>query len=340
MKKVILFSVSLVIGVALIVWIYQHIGLRGALLKFSDLLLWQMVALFLLALFKVVFWVARWWVVLKMMGFSNLSFRKLAAARLGEFAISYLTPGIYWGGEGIRIFALKNNFNIPLSKGLTSIILDRLFDVIGFCFFIFIGIVVFFFERNLNAVLFLGLLILLPSLLLIFIFKFPGLERILSFLARIFRLEKIEYIKRNKESLRRVGRETVDFFRRPLLQVGTAVILTILGFFAGVCQIIFFLAFLGEHFSLFNSMIMKILIVISGFIPLPANLGALEGTNVLVFQGFHFTAETGLGFSLITRLVDFSFVILGILILIYYFGNYLFSKIMNNKKNNNGLMGQ
>jgi len=327
MRKIILFSVSLIVGVFLTVWIYQHIGLKGVLLRFSDLLLWQMAALFILTFFKIIFWIIRWRIVLRTMGFGNLPFRKLAAARLGEFAVSYLTPGIYWGGEGVRIFVLKKFFNISLSKGVVSIILDRLFDIIGFCLFIFIGIIIFFLERNLNAVLFLAILVSLPVFLLFFIFKFPGLERILNFLIKIFRLEKLEYVRRNGENLRGIGHSVTVFFERPLSQLGPIMVFTALSFFASVCQVMLFLSFLRESCSLFSGMVMRILMVVAGFVPLPANLGVLEGTNTLVFQWFHSTAETGLSFSLLTRLIDFSFVILGILILFYYLGGHLFNKI-------------
>jgi len=97
MRKILLFSISLLFGLSLAIWIYTHIDLRDVFLRFGFLVWWQIIILFSLTLTKIIIWVFRWKLILKAMGFRGLPFKSLVAARLGEMALSYLTPGIHYG---------------------------------------------------------------------------------------------------------------------------------------------------------------------------------------------------------------------------------------------------
>ncbi len=72
------------------------------------------------------------------------------------------------------------------------------------------------------------------------------------------------------------------------------------------------------------------LTLFSSLIPIPAMLGIYEGTNILAFQTVQLTAETGLSFTLMTRLIDFSFVFVGLLIIVYYLTHHVF-RFVNGK---------
>jgi len=61
-------------------------------------------------------------------------------------------------------------------------------------------------------------------------------------------------------------------------------------------------------------------------------LGVYEGTSIIAFQSVKLTAETALSFTLMTRLIDFSFVFVGLLIIAYYLAHHVF-KFFNGKNN-------
>lgn len=330
MKKIFLFSFSLIIGILLVIWIYQRIGLKNVFYQFAYFAGWQIFILFVLTLVKIFIWATRWHLILKVLGFIKLPFKSLAAARLGEMAVSYLTPGIYWGGEGIRVFALKNKHGIPLSKGVVSVILDRLFDLAGFCIFLFIGLFIVLFRGNFAGGLFLFISVLLVFLLFFIIFKILGINRILNFFVKVFQLEKIKYVRQNKHKINKIGREVTGFFKKSPLLIYPILFFSSLGFFAGVYQLMFFLKFLGNFYSFADSMLAKVLILFAGIIPIPGNLGTYEGASVLAFQGIKLSAETGLSFSLITRLFDFILIGIGIFIVVYYLTGYLSRYLIKN----------
>lgn len=333
MRKIFLFSLSLIIGMTLLIWIYQRIGLEGVFLKFNFLGWWQILILFLLTLVRILIWTWRWQLILKAMGITHISFKSLSAARLGEMSVSYLTPGIYWGGEIVRILGLKNKKGIRLTKGIISVILDRLFDIAGFCLFIFFIILVFLLGNNFLGALALFLLGLGILAFFIFILKIFSSKKILIFLVKLFRLKKIKYINNLDlpDKIGLISQEINSFFKKPALVIYPIILLSSISFFTGIFQLMFFLIFLKESYTFAGVLIMRVIIMVSSVLPIPANLGIYEGVSVLVFKGFGLTAETGLSFTLITRLIDFTFVALGIFLIIYYAAGYLI-KFLN--KNN------
>jgi len=334
MRKILLFTISLLIGIGLLVWIYQSIGLKGVFAKFSFFKGWQIFVLFLFTFIKILIWTWRWQLILQGLGCTKLPFKDLASLRLGEMSISYLTPGVYWGGEIVRVVGLKKKKNIPLSKGATSVILDRLFDMTGFCFFIFVGLLILLFSKNFVLAFVLLIFGLIAFLFLFIIFKVIGIERMLSFFVRVFRLEKIRYIRQRKHKIKGIGREATLFFKKSPVRTAVITVIAGLGFLISVYQLMFFLMVLGEAFSFYSSMVIKTSLLFGGIVPIPGNLGIFESISVLAFQGFKFSAETGLSFSLMMRLIDFSFIALGIFVLLYYSTGYIFNFLGKNNYDN------
>jgi uncharacterized membrane protein YbhN (UPF0104 family) len=107
MKKYFFFSFFLLLGISLFVWIYQQFDLENISLRFRFLNKEQVLILFFFTLYRFWAWVVRWQLILKSMGIKKIPGRILFGARLGEMSLSYLTPGLYYGGELIRIWVLK-----------------------------------------------------------------------------------------------------------------------------------------------------------------------------------------------------------------------------------------
>ncbi len=336
MKKILLFSVSFLLGVSLIVLIYHRIDLRDIFLRFKFLTLTQIAVLFLLTLTKISIWVVRWKIILKRMGFSRLRFRSLFSARLGEMSLSYLTPGMYYGGEVVRLFALKKNTQVPLSSGIVSIVLDRIIEITSFGLFAFLGALILIFRRSLVGAFFYTLLGLVTLILVFLIFRLLKSDKI-SKLIKFFHLDKIKFFGQTNDlnltdRVTLIRGQTMDFFKNAPQAVFKGIILSLLGFITTVLQINFFIRFLGESSTFANAVLVRILTLFSGLIPIPATLGVYEGVSVLAFQNFHLTAETGLSFTLMTRLIDFSFVAAGLLIIIYYLTHHFFQMLNKNHR--------
>jgi len=185
MKKILLVIISLAIGIPLVIWLYEKFGLDRATVALSILRLWQVLILFFLTGINIYIWVVRWQLVLKALGY-RICFRDLIEAQLGERAVSYLTPGIHYGGEVVRVFILGKKKKIPLTDITCSVILDRLMEVSGFCIFLFLGASELVFRGNYIWASFLVILGIFILLILTLVFKLVGLKKILIFLPDFF----------------------------------------------------------------------------------------------------------------------------------------------------------
>jgi len=336
MKKFFLFIVPFLFGVCLIVWIYHRINLREVFLHCRFLTWFQFLLLFFLTFGKILAWAVRWKIILKGMGFSKLSFKTLFSARLGEMSMSYVTPGMYCGGEVVRLLVLRKKTRISLTQGMVSIVSDRIIEITSFGIFAFLGVLIALFRRSLTGVFFYFLLTLLPLILVFLIFRLFKSNKIPK-LIKFFHLDKIKLFKQSEEDLSEKARficeSIVNLFKNCPRMVFQSIILSLLSFILTVFQIVFFIKFLGQSGIFNDAVLVRILSLFSGIIPIPAALGIYEGINALSFQMVRLTPETGLSFTLIIRLIDFIFVAAGFLIIIYYLSHHFF-QIINNKKNN------
>ncbi len=74
--------------------------------------------------------VLRWGWFLRQMGY-HIPWTRLVAYRLAAFGISYFTPGTQFGGEPVQVYALVRRDGVPWAHATASVVLDKLFEVVG-----------------------------------------------------------------------------------------------------------------------------------------------------------------------------------------------------------------
>ncbi len=332
MKKYFFFSFFLLLGISLFVYIYKQFNLESVSLRFRFLSKEQILILFLLTFYRFWAWVVRWQLILKSMGIKKIPFRILFGARLGEMSLSYLTPGLYYGGELVRVWVLKKERkNIPLSQITASIVLDRIIEIGSFGVFTLISVFILLGRGSFFQSGFFLLLGFLPLILVYFIFQLIKSKQIIK-LVKFFRLEKLNSQRDLTEGFNSFQKQIVGFFKNSPRTMIKGIVLSLSTFLVGAIQIFLFINFSGEFASIFDTILIRTLNLFSELVPIPATLGVFEGVNILGFQLLKLNSETGLGFTIIKRLIDFVFVVSGLLVI----GYYSFQKIRQslNKKDN------
>ncbi|GAI45708.1 unnamed protein product, partial [marine sediment metagenome] len=126
-KKVFLLLISLLIGVVLFVWIGKIVGwqeIKNAFLAFTG---WQGLAILGLTLLMMLVGTWKWKEILKGVG-AKVPFKSLLNPYLAGFSIMFLAPILVWGGEIFRGYILKERNSVPWSKGMASVIIDRILE--------------------------------------------------------------------------------------------------------------------------------------------------------------------------------------------------------------------
>ena len=343
MKKIGALIISLAIGLLLIVLVYNKIGIGNIFLQIKILAWWQIAILFLLYFANVFIWIIRWKIILTAMGHKNLPFKLLSQARIGESALSYVMPGMYYGGEVIRMVALKKSNNVSVSQATISIIIDRVMETAGLGVFLFLGIFCLIFKHQFVWASFFIVSLLVILFLFLLAFKLVGLRKIMSFFAKIFGLRKIRrYNLKGKwislaDRVESIGQEVMTFFKKSPKIVYQGLILTCITWILNILQLVFFVYFSGKSISLIAALPMFIIITFFvSLIPIPADLGVYEGTSTLIFKNFGFNGALGLSFSLVSRFINFFLVAIGFFFIIHYFTKSIFnlSKELSNDDNN------
>jgi glycosyltransferase 2 family protein len=254
------------------------------------------------------------WLVLLRQAGSRKSFFTLFTARLTGFAISYLTPSLYLGGEPARA-AVLNDSTISYKKALASVVLDKYIElftklpciIMGFAFLIIILKPEFFviFVSTVFIVFFVSLFLFLLIKLFrdkAFIHNFFRiiLRPVLKFRPR-FAVKVMLVVKEFQSDISTIIKEKKAFY----LASGIGFLISLIEVFQSY-YIISFLYPTGYSPSMI--LIFSFIIYFSSLIfslipyPTPGGLGPVEGIYVIFFILFGMQRADGLLYSLLLRM--------------------------------------
>ena len=316
---------SIVIGLGLLVAVLYFVGWRKTLSEMVSLGVLGILSVLSNVLISMTFWILCWWVILRSYGI-RLPLRSIIGARLAGYAVSYLTPTLYFGGEPVRAMLVVGKTDAPTTRIFATIVVERFLGGLSMIVFILIGS---FYaltspqippsERRLLAsvVGFVTFWILVG--LINFAGNFKWISRIIRLLGRPF--------SRWRDALERAAMkvsETEDEIHYAFTKhwKGTLVaflLQTVATFFVYTRPQFFFLFSTGLHFTLPQlSLIFTFTIMLSFFLWItPGGLGTAEAALVGVFA-LALPAATSAGvvaYSLTFKLMESIFVAIGMVYL-------------------------
>ncbi|MBU0598436.1 flippase-like domain-containing protein [Patescibacteria group bacterium] len=317
MKKILLFILSVVVGAALFIGVIYHIGydeIKNAFASFS----WPVIFIIVgLSLFQMIVIIYRWQLVLRAQG-DDIKFRKLLAPKFVGYAVSFLTPGLYVGGEPVRAYLLKKQAGVRLSHGMASIIVDKILDFTYPIPFLIAAMVyaVLKYEIPWEAVGVLAavLLGLITALVLFFVQTYRG-KGFFSALLHIFHLDRVGKIKPWLERFIYFESLIITFFNRRYKLFIKGLLLSFLGGLIIVAQFYIILNALDIPAGLWQMLVMMVFMILSFLLPIPGSLGSFETSQALVFNALKYPASVGVAFTLVFRVAEFVKVGIGLVFL-------------------------
>ncbi len=335
-KKFLLFLFSLLIGVGFFVWIIDFVGwqeIKNAFLVFTG---WQGMVILGLTILIAVIGAWRWKQILAGEGV-NISFGGVFKLYLSGFAAMFLAPIISCGGVVFLSYFLKEKHSVSWSKGVASVIIDRVLEWTANLAVIFFG------------TLFFLLAIGLPPMKLIMIFS--GVFLIFAagigfFYFKSFRSESmVRFFIRNGNN-RPLGaeKEIFNFFNFRNMSMWKSFGLSFLRVVVMYLRVWFLIIFLGREIAALPILSILGFSYLSAMVFIPASLGSHELIQAFSFEAFGLGAGTGVIFAMIIRAAEIILTLFGIIILfklgLGLLQKALFRKIenlINNKYNNNQL---
>jgi len=322
LKKIIIFLITLAIGLAVFSLATSKVGAEEIIKAFSIFPSWGIVVILLLTVLISVVGTWRLKFILEVQG-NKLPFLKLFEVWIAGFAISYLTPIAILGGEVFMIYALRRSYPISWEKSASAVFIHKVLDATIFFPFLILGIFTFpvlsgFFPKG--GIIIVGGVVagILITLLAVFYIKSFREESTLDWFLKIFRMnrKKLEERGEGGRLVLLAEKEIVSFFGVRKKEMWQGIGLSLLKYILIIARIFLLIFFLKGSFHVLESIAAYGFFNLAILVPVPAMLGSLEVAEGLVFEGMSFGANVGLAFSLVLRSMDTLFCIIGLVLLV------------------------
>jgi putative membrane protein len=299
-----------VVGLAVVAWLVWDLG-PGTVWEAIHTLSWRLALVMLFPYGVAIVADTLGWLVL--LPRCPVSWGTLAAARLAGEAVNLLTPTASVGGEPLKAYLVRDR--LPLEEGLASVVVDKTTMVMGQAAFLAAG-------------LGLALLVLHPSramtiamaaLLAVEIvgvggFAIAQIRGGLAVAGRILHRLGVGRAGSHQELLREVDGRLPRLYRERRARVVVSALLHMLGWAVGGLEIYVVLTLADIPVTLTTALVVEAVGCAVRFVTfmVPGSLGALEGGNVAVFAAFGLPGAAGLSFSLVRRLREATWALIGL----------------------------
>ncbi|PJE68716.1 hypothetical protein COU96_03075 [Candidatus Shapirobacteria bacterium CG10_big_fil_rev_8_21_14_0_10_38_14] len=331
MKKVLLFFISLFVGIGLLVWIIRFVGwpqIKSAFLIFTG---WHGVIIVLLTFLMLLVGAWKWKMILKNQGYA-LSNREIIAPYLTCFSMVYLFPMVILGGEIFRSYVLREKHGVPWGKAIASVVIDKILEATSFLIAILAGLTFFLLKiglppRNL-AIILGGVLVLFIIGIGFFYFRTFKKQSIIKPLIKFFNRSKLP----NGDILE-MEREIFKFFKikKKVLWQGFGLAFLRVAITWLRCWVL--ILFLGKSITVFPALSILGFYYFAMMIPIPAALGSHEVVQVFAFNALGLGSSIAPAFTMIQRGSELIMAFIGIIIFfklgLGLFQNLLLKKLTN-----------
>jgi len=314
MKKILLFLISLLIGIGLFIWIGKTVGwqeIKDAFFVFSG---WQGLIIFSLTLLMILIGNWKWKEVLKGENV-KISFSNLFKPYLAGFSVMFLAPILLLGGEVFRAYVLKEKNSVAFPKSMASVVIDRILEWTANLVVIFLGVLFFLYRigfppGNLRMI-FGGVFLFFAAGIFLFYLKIYKRESIVKFSSKILGLR----ILSDKNSFFEIEKEIFNFFKLNKISMWKGFGLSVLRVTIMYLRAWLLIIFLGKEISALPVLSILGFSYLAIMIPIPTALGSHEAIQVFAFNSLGLGSSSATAFTMIIRGTELIVALVGLIIL-------------------------
>jgi len=328
LKNFLLFLLSLFLGIGLFIWIIKFVGwraIKNALLVFTG---WQGMVILGLTFLLSLICIWKWKEILKGLEV-EISFRNLFRPYFAGFSVMYFFPIALMGGEVLRSYLLKEKKYLSWTKGMASVIIDRILDWTTNLIIVFLGMIFFLSKASSLpqklGIIFGGVFFFWVVGIFFFYFKVFKKESMAKFFIRL-----INFKYKDMEPLE-VEKEIFTFFKPKKAHFWKGFGLAFLEEVIMFLRTFLLVSFLGKNISPLSTLTINGFLYLATMIPIPASIGSHDVVQAFSFDALGFGAGTGVVFTLIIRGAETILALFGLLILFRLGLNLLKITLFKNK---------
>lgn len=312
MRKFLLLLISFFFGTGLFIWIGETVGwqeIKNAFLVFTG---WQGMVIFSLTLLMLLVGNWKWKEILKSGG-NNISFFNLLRTYLASFSIRFLAPIILVGAELFQGYVLKERNSVPWSKGMASVIIDRILEWTANLVVIFLGVLIFLLMIGLPPtkllIIFGGVFLFFAGGTIYFYLKAFKRESMVKAFGKIFNHQL------DSQPLE-TEKEIFNFFKLKRLSMWKAFSISFLRAVVMYFRAWLLILFLGKEISSLPVFSILGFTYLAVMIPIPTALGSHEAIQTFAFNSLGLGLPTATAFTMIIRGAELLIALVGVIILL------------------------
>jgi len=132
------YVLSLLLGFGLLAAVLHFVGWRQILAEMRNLGAIGILSVVGNVALAMAAWVVCWWIILASYGI-RIPLARILGARTSGYAVSYLTPTLYFGGEPFRALLVSDSTAAPTTRVFATIIVERFLGGLSMILFILVG---------------------------------------------------------------------------------------------------------------------------------------------------------------------------------------------------------
>lgn len=301
-KQKILFGFSLILGLAIFIWLGKIIGWEKIGEAFSVFTGWQGLVIIFLSFLIAIIGNWRWKEILKDSGI-NVPFNNLFKIYLGGYSMMYLMPILIWGGEAFRVYGLTKEKNISWKKTFASVIIERILEWTINIVVIFLGLAFFLYNVYLppkELVLVFGVsLIFFVSIISYFYIKALRRKSIIRQVVKKFWKKEVS----DDNGFISVENDVFEYFRWGK-SFSKGIALSVLRALVMQLRVWILVIFLGNMIGFLPSLSILGFTYLSSMIPIPTSLGSHEAIQYFAFSSLGLLSSMSTVFTMILRAAE------------------------------------
>ncbi len=132
------FALSIAVGLALLGGVLYWVGWRRIFAEMRTLGVAGIAGIVGSVLLAMAGWTLSWWIILRSYGI-RLRLPQVVGAQLSGYAITYLTPTLYFGGEPVRALMITGKTDAPTTRIFATVFIERFLGGLSVILFILVG---------------------------------------------------------------------------------------------------------------------------------------------------------------------------------------------------------
>lgn len=281
-----------------------QIGASIAALTWAQWLSWILINLLIIFVGN-----RRWFLLNKAVGF-RVKFLQLLAIRQAGQTVSFITPGPQFGGEPLQIFWLCRYQKIQTTKAVTALAMDRFCELLVNFSVLLSGVILLAFFPSTDTVDWIRVIVALTLLVgsvLGLGWTFANQPRWASiiFVCMTARWQHSPRLQRFGTHWRVVRNNLKSMPMTGSNGLGTALLLSALGWIGIICELWMLLEFLDLEVTLQALVLILVAMRLAMLLPIPGGIGSIEAAVLWSFSTLVFTPGAALGLIALMRTRDF-----------------------------------